>query len=69
MKKLTDEQKAKYVKMFKGQLCPHCCSVNIIPEILDSPDMNVIRNDVECQDCGEKWADVYVLKEVQEIED
>ena len=63
---LTEEQKEKYI-MAEGGQCPHCGSNNLeygfyndFAEGSECP--------VSCNDCGERWYDIYylVLMEISE---
>lgn len=68
MTKLTPEQKANYVKN-GGNRCPFCDGADITS--FDSPetqDDGVVQN-IECENCGKQWRDVYTLASVEDIED
>jgi len=67
MAKLTDEQRAAYIKN-GGLRCPFCSSENIdgIENNFDSGFMSQV---VICTNCNESWSDVYKLVGITPDED
>ena len=57
---LTAEQKAEYPAS-GGKLCPFCKGSDITttdpPEVTDDG----VTQDIECENCGAEWRDVYTL--------
>lgn len=68
MAKLTKEQKKNYLAS-KGSECPHCNSTNITSIEHPQADSGEMTQEIECEDCGEAWKDVYQLSGVEDIYD
>lgn len=66
MKNLTDEMRKEYLENF-GTRCPFCDSENI--ESFDwDYGTGEVWSRVRCNDCKEKWVDVYRLIRVERYE-
>jgi C4-type Zn-finger protein len=59
---LTEQQKTDYLN--SSSLCPYCKSSNINAERIEA-DGESAWGEVECEDCGERWTDVYTLTDVE----
>jgi transposase-like protein len=58
----------KYVKN-GGNFCPFCNSDNIsadLPLNTDYIEGGIIKQDLNCWDCGKTWNDVYKLTSIEE---
>ena len=55
----TTDLNKKYMDSM-GVRCPHCESYNLLTSSTKSDD-NYCSRDIECEDCGEEWVDVYTL--------
>lgn len=65
--KLTLEQIEKYIDD-GGVRCPYCGSENITGSYPET-DVGESWQDVECDDCGKEWTDLYRLVGVDVDED
>lgn len=63
MPPLTQKQMEQYIAI-GGTRCPYCESKNISAGIFDEGNVQ----EVECEDCGERWKDVYTLVRVEAFE-
>ncbi len=63
-KKLTEAKKIAYLK--NPDLCPHCKSYNISAGDMEYGTTSAFR-DVQCNECDEKWEEVFTLSSVQAI--
>ena len=66
MTKLTSIQKKEYLKN-NGLICPYCKSYEIsadFPHFNDSLKTIIV---VTCLNCYRKWRDIYVLKNIEPI--
>ena len=66
-KHLTDEQVKKYVRE-GGVKCPYCKSPDITGGSV-AVDANRAWREVDCQQCGRNWTDLYRLIDVVEVEE
>jgi len=64
LKKLTVKKKRSYLR--HGSCCPYCGSISITGESVDI-DGTGAWQEVDCQECGRRWRDVYRLADVEEI--
>jgi len=63
MPSLTQKQ-IEYYLAIGGVRCPYCESKNISAGIFDEGNVQ----EVECEDCGKRWKDIYSLVGVEAIE-
>jgi len=66
---MDQEQKQAYLKS-EGSKCPFCKSENIWGGITHSAKYyDGYEQEVQCNECGKAWKDIYTLTDVEEIED
>ena len=61
----------KYIKS-GGVFCPFCNSDNIsadLPIITDDVENGVIKQEVNCWDCGETWEDIWRMVDIKRTTD
>jgi hypothetical protein len=63
---LTEQQRTDYLN--SSSECPYCHSENISADRVEA-DGESAFGDVECEDCGKKWRDVYTLTDVEDAND
>ena len=66
LKKLTTGKKRSYLR--RGSCCPYCRSESITGESVDIGDAQALQ-EVDCQDCGRRWHDVYRLADVEVMDE
>jgi hypothetical protein len=63
--KLTRERRQKYFRNY-GQRCPFCESEDIESGKVEIGDYGRIDQLVKCKCCNREWADVYLLKDIED---
>lgn len=53
----------EYIKN-RGMYCPQCGSTEITAQLPETPQDIYIHQQVECEDCGLSWVDVYKLVDI-----
>lgn len=61
---LTAKQKELYLK--SPNRCPYCNSLAICADHIEA-DYNTAWSNVECEDCGKVWKDIYTLTAVVDV--
>ena len=64
MPDITPEQKEKYLK-YRGVRCLHCGDKDIESGNYDA-EADFIRVSVYCNNCNQRWVDIYTLTDVEE---
>jgi len=64
--KLTEELKKAYIKN-AANICPFCKSPDISGGSVDISGREA-RQEVSCNECHERWCDVYTLSFVEDLE-
>ena len=69
MNTLTKKQRKAYIKEVGriGRKCPFCGSYKVSGGHAELEEM-WIRQDVECNNCGEDWQDIYKLGDIEQEE-
>jgi hypothetical protein len=62
---LTKEQREKYLR-YPGN-CPYCGSYEVSYEKVTF-DSSKVWHEISCSRCNKRWADVYSLTAIEEIE-
>lgn len=63
--KLTEQQKTEYLNC--SSQCPVCHSDDICAERIEA-DGESAFGEVECNECGKRWRDVYTLTSVEDAD-
>ena len=66
LKTLTAARKLAYLR--RGSCCPYCRSESITGESVDIEGRQASQ-EVDCQECGRRWHDVYRLADVEVMDE
>ena len=62
---LSAEAQEEYVKS-GGFRCPYCGSTDIAGTGLSDSDADWHSKEIECEDCGKMWDDIYTLSSISD---
>ena len=64
MIEFTREEKQKYLRINFGSNCPKCASEDIEGIGMMEMEGGQVYQEIECNECGLKWYDVYTLTDI-----